>query len=97
MMLYTSTKAAQKAMVEVAALELADRGITVNSVMPGLTETPTMLAGLSPEFRQQIIDMSPSKRLGKPQDVAEVVAFLSNKKSQWVTGQHVLANGGGAI
>ena len=97
MILYTSTKAAQKLMVEVAALELAERNITVNSVMPGVTETPSMLSGLPAEFQQHIIEMSPSKRLGTPKDIAEVVAFLCSKNSQWITGQHILANGGGPI
>ncbi|MBP2654747.1 MAG: short-chain dehydrogenase/reductase [Firmicutes bacterium] len=97
MILYSATKAAQKLMVEVAALELAERGITVNSVMPGVTETPAMLEGLPLEFQQQIIQKSPFKRLGKPQDIAEVVAFLCSKNSQWISGQHILANGGGAI
>ena len=94
MALYASSKAAQKLMVEVAAQELANRGITVNSVMPGLTETPTMLANLPVEFMQEVIEASPFKRLGKPQDIAEVVAFLVNKNSQWVSGQHILVNGG---
>lgn len=97
MILYSATKAAQKLMVEVAALELAERRITVNSVLPGLTETPAMLAGVPLEFQRQIIQNSPSKRLGTPQDIAEVVAFLCRKNSQWVTGQHILANGGGTV
>jgi 3-oxoacyl-[acyl-carrier protein] reductase len=97
MILYTATKAAQKAMVEVAALELAERGITVNSVMPGLTETPNVLAGLPQEFRKQIMDKSPFGRLGKPEDIAEVVAFLCSRNSRWVTGQHILVNGGGTV
>lgn len=95
--IYTATKAAQKAMVEVASLELAERGITVNSVMPGLTETPGMMAGLTPEFRDMIIERSPFRRLGKPEDIAEVVAFLCSENARWITGQHILANGGGAI
>lgn len=92
--IYSSTKAAMQMMVVDAALELARRGITVNSVLPGVTETPNMNAGLPTEFRQMIIDQSPFKRLGKPEDIAEVVAFLSSKNSQWISGQNILVNGG---
>ncbi|HML37646.1 MAG TPA: glucose 1-dehydrogenase [Bacillota bacterium] len=92
--LYASTKAAMTLMVKVAALEFADRGITINSVMPGVTETPSMKEGLPLEFQQQIAERSPLKRLGKPEDIAEVVAFLASKNSQWVSGQNILVNGG---
>lgn len=94
MAVYSSTKAAVQLMVEVAALEFAPRGITVNSILPGLTETPTMLAHASPEHRQRTIERTPLNRLGTPEDIAEVAAFLASKGSQWVTGQHILANGG---
>ncbi len=92
MTVYTGTKAAIKSMVEVAALELAPRGITVNSVMPGIT--PTKRMDLPEEFRRSAAEATPFKRLGTPGDIAEVVAFLAGKSSQWVTGQHILANGG---
>lgn len=94
MSLYAASKAAQKLMVEVAAQELAGRGITVNSVMPGVTETPSMKAGLSIEYQEQIIRNAPFKRLGTPKDIAEVVAFLCSANAQWVSGQHILTNGG---
>jgi 3-oxoacyl-[acyl-carrier protein] reductase len=92
--LYASTKAALQLMVEVAAQELAERGITVNSVMPGLTDTPSVRAGLPLDIQQMIINKSPFKRLGNPQDIAEVVSFLCSKNSQWISGQHILVNGG---
>ncbi|MCL1896582.1 MAG: glucose 1-dehydrogenase [Clostridiales bacterium] len=94
MALYTSTKAAIKLMVEVAAQEFAGRGITVNSVMPGLTETPSMMAGLPDEFRQMVAGSTPFKRLGRPEDIAEVVAFLCSSGAGWVNGQHILVDGG---
>ncbi|NTV90278.1 MAG: SDR family oxidoreductase [Clostridiales bacterium] len=92
MSIYTGTKAAIKAMVAVAALELAPRGITVNSVMPGVT--PTKRMDLPEEFRKFAAEATPFKRLGTPDDIAEIVAFLAGKSSQWVTGQSLLANGG---
>ena len=91
---YVASKAAIVAMVEVAALEFAERGITVNSVMAGVTETPCAMAVIPVEFQKFIASQTPMKRLGTPQDIAEVVAFLCSKNSQWVTGQHILANGG---
>ena len=94
MAVYSSSKAAVQLMVEVAALEFAPRGITVNSIQPGLTETPTLLRFASPEHVRKAIDSTPLGRLGTVQDIAGVAAFLASKESQWITGQHILANGG---
>ena len=94
MAVYGSSKAAVQLMVEVAALEFAPRGITVNSIQPGLTATPTMLRFASQEHIQKAIDSTPLGRLGAPEDIAEVAAFLCSRESQWITGQHILANGG---
>ena len=82
-------------MAEVAAQELAHRGITVNAVLPGLTETPAMEAGRLPdEFKQMVADNTPFKRLGTTEDIAEVVAFLCSKESQWINGWQIMADGG---
>ncbi len=91
---YSSSKAAAQLMVEVAALEFAPRGITVNSIQPGLTGTPTMLNYAPAEFVQHCADRTPLGRLGMPEDIAEIAAFLCSKESQWVSGQHILASGG---
>ncbi len=91
---YSSSKAAVQLMVEVAALEFAPRGITVNSIQPGLTGTPTMLKYAPEAHVQKAIDNTPLGRLGMPEDIAEIAAFLCSKESQWVSGQHILASGG---
>lgn len=91
---YSSSKAATQLMVEVAALEFATRGITVNSIQPGLTGTPTMLKYAPAQFVQHCADNTPLGRLGMPEDIAEIAAFLCSKESQWVSGQHILASGG---
>lgn len=91
---YSSSKAATQLMVEVAALEFAPRGITVNSIQPGLTGTPTMLKYAPQAHVQKAIDNTPLGRLGMPEDIAEVAAFLCSKESQWISGQHILASGG---
>uniref|UniRef100_UPI0035CAE194 SDR family NAD(P)-dependent oxidoreductase n=1 Tax=uncultured Sphingomonas sp. TaxID=158754 RepID=UPI0035CAE194 len=91
--MYASSKAAVLKMTEVAAVELGVRRINVNSVIPGITDTP-MAKALSDEAKQPIIDATPRHRLGTPDDIAGVVAFLVGPDAVWVTGQHILANGG---
>ena len=94
--IYASSKAAVKAMTEAAAQEFGGRGITVNSIMPGVTDTP-MTKGLPPDLKRMVIDSTPMKRIGQPEDVADVVAFLVSEKARWINGQHILLNGGGKI
>lgn len=94
MAVYSSSKAAAQMMVEVAAQEFAPRGITVNSIQPGLTGTPTMLRFASPEHIQAAVDKTPLGRLGTAEDIAGVAAFLASDEARWITGQHILANGG---
>ena len=91
---YSSSKAATQLMVEVAALEFAPRKITVNSIQPGLTGTDTMLKYAPAPFVQSCAERTPLGRLGMPEDIAEIAAFLCSKESQWVSGQHILASGG---
>jgi 3-oxoacyl-[acyl-carrier protein] reductase len=91
---YTGTKAALEAVVEIAAMELGHRGITVNSVAPGVTVTNMSQAVLSPEFIDQVTRETPLRRIGQPVDVARVIAYLCEKDSQWISGQHITANGG---
>lgn len=93
--IYTASKAAVKALTEVFAMEAGERGITVNTVMPGPT-VPGMFQG-APEARQkEIALLSPFRRLGQPADIADVVAFLVSEDARWITGQHLLINGGGS-
>jgi len=95
MSLYSSTKAAINMMAEIAAQEFADRGITVNVVLPGLTKTTHMEEDPLPEdFMHNIINSTPFKRLGCTEDIAEVVAFLCSKSSKWINGKQVIADGG---
>lgn len=93
---YAASKAAEKIFTEVLAREIGDRNVTVNSVMPGPT-IPGMFAGIDPETQQQAAALSPFNRLGKPQDIADVVAFLVSEEARWITGQHILVNGGATM
>lgn len=89
---YTSSKGALHTLVEVMAPELAKRKITINSVQPGLTRT-SMADDLPEDFVKMVTEASPFKRLGTPMDVAQAICMLCEKRSQWVSGQHITANG----
>ena len=90
------SKAGSKLIVEVLAIELGHRGITVNSVMPGATNTE-FIKDAPQEERDRIAAGSPLGRLGEPDEIADVVAFLASDQARWLTGQHVLANGGARV
>jgi 3-oxoacyl-[acyl-carrier protein] reductase len=91
--IYASSKAAVLKLTEIAAIELGQRRITVNSVIPGITETP-MTTALPKEATAPVAEASPYKRLGTPADIAAVVAWLASPDALWVTGQQIVANGG---
>ena len=95
MILYTASKSALHSVVEIAAKELGSRGITVNSVLPGVTATSKTLADLPPEFLKAVADATPLGRVGDPSDVAAAVVMLAGPGSGWISGQHIMANGGG--
>jgi 3-oxoacyl-[acyl-carrier protein] reductase len=73
---------------------LGPRGITVNTVSPGGTETDLLHQVVPREAQKQMAQSSPMGRLGRPEDIADVVAFLASAEGRWVTGQNIRANGG---
>jgi 3alpha(or 20beta)-hydroxysteroid dehydrogenase len=93
---YTSTKFAIRGMTKVAALELGPHGIRVNSVHPGMIETDMVKDAAGGHE----IDLSPAakrialRRMGQPEDIAEVVLFLASDRSAYVTGAEISADGG---
>ncbi|HBU8514083.1 SDR family oxidoreductase [Klebsiella pneumoniae] len=91
---YNGTKAAVEAFTRVFAKELRGRRITVNAVAPGPVATELFLNGKSEEQIQTFSKMPPLERLGEPNDIAGVVAFLAGKDGGWVNGQVLRANGG---
>ncbi|UPT84601.1 glucose 1-dehydrogenase [Bradyrhizobium barranii subsp. apii] len=93
---YTATKGAVDVVTGVLANELGPRKIRVNTVSPSLTETEgTHSAGmLASEFEAGIIAQTPLGRLGQPQDIADVVAFVASDDARWVTGERISAGGG---
>ncbi|GAA2688396.1 MULTISPECIES: SDR family NAD(P)-dependent oxidoreductase [Nonomuraea] len=92
--LYTASKAAVEQFSRVAAKELAGRGITVNTISPGPTDTDLLREATTEQQRQAVATMTPLGRLGTPADVAAVVAFLAGPDSGWVTGQNIHVDGG---
>ena len=91
---YAATKAAVEALTHVAAKELGSRGITVNAVSPGPIETALFLTGKSAAQVQSITQLIPLGRLGQPEDVSGLIAFLASPDGGWVNGQVIRANGG---
>ncbi len=87
---YLGSKAALEQYTKGLAQELAPKGITVNTVSPGFTETGMM----TEEYRQIGIQLSPMKRLGVPKDIADVVAFIVSEEARWLMGQTIQVGGG---
>ena len=91
---YAATKAAVEAMTRIMAKELRGRNITVNAVAPGPTATALFLDGKSEAEVDALARLAPLERLGCPEDIAGVVAFLAGPDGAWVNGQVLRANGG---
>ncbi|BCF95788.1 3-ketoacyl-ACP reductase [Paraburkholderia sp. PGU19] len=92
--IYNATKAAVESFTHVFAKELRGRNITVNAVAPGPVATSLFLDGKTDEQIQAFAKMPPLQRLGQPEDIASVVAFLAGTDGAWVNGQILRANGG---
>jgi 3-oxoacyl-[acyl-carrier protein] reductase len=93
---YASSKAGLIGLTKSLAAEVASRGITVNSVAPGMIET-AMTDALNEQQRERILANIPAERLGKPEDVAACVAFLASQEAGYVTGHTLHVNGGMAM
>jgi 3-oxoacyl-[acyl-carrier protein] reductase len=92
---YGMSKAALLALTRSLAVELGPRGITVNCVSPGFTETEMTAKALAePAFVNRLLAITALGRLGRPEDIAAVVAFLASDDGGWLTGQWIEATGG---
>jgi 3-oxoacyl-[acyl-carrier protein] reductase len=94
---YTASKAAVEQFTRVAADEFADRGIRVNSISSGPNDSGPggiLRCSTSAEHRRQAAAMTPLGRVGEPEDIADIVAFLVTPDARWLTGQNLHATGG---
>jgi 3-oxoacyl-[acyl-carrier protein] reductase len=90
---YAGSKAAVDAFTRCWSAELAPRRINVNSVVPGIVDTD-LISHMSAERRARSVATVPLGRIGQPEDIADVVAFLASDKARWITGQEIVASGG---
>lgn len=92
-------KAGIEALARYLAVELADRNINVNVVCPGLVDSHALqaFASIVPDvndYKQRLVERTPAKRIGTPDDVARVVVFLCSPQAEWIRGQTIIADGG---
>ncbi|WP_067680881.1 SDR family NAD(P)-dependent oxidoreductase [Nocardia miyunensis] len=92
---YCAAKAGVLMLIEVAALELAERGIRVNAISPGLVDTP-LVAGIAlvPGLREEYLENTPLGRSGRPEEIADAAVFLTSDQTRWMTGATIDLNGG---
>ncbi|WP_077296943.1 SDR family NAD(P)-dependent oxidoreductase [Virgibacillus pantothenticus] len=90
---YSASKGGVKLLTQTETAEYAAKGIRINNVNPGYIDTP-LLAGLPEEARQELINLHPIGRLGKPEEVAKAVAFLASDDASFITGASLLVDGG---
>ena len=93
---YCGAKAGMIGMTKCLAKELAGRNVTVNAVAPGYIDTD-MTAVLPEKVKEVVLAQVPLKRMGKPEDIAEMVAFLVSDKASYITGQTMMVDGGMGI
>ncbi|MFV0344282.1 MAG: 3-oxoacyl-[acyl-carrier-protein] reductase [Anaerocolumna sp.] len=90
---YSAAKAGVIGMTKTLAKELGSRGITVNAIAPGYIKTD-MTEALKEELKEKIAEAVPLKRLGNPEDIAEMATFLVSSKASYITGQVIEIDGG---
>jgi 3-oxoacyl-[acyl-carrier protein] reductase len=89
---YAGSKAAVEQFSLALSKELGPRGITVNTVLPAIVDTGTLV--LPDEVIAQLIQQTPLGRLGQPRDIADIIAFLVSDQARWMTGQMIRVGGG---
>jgi 3-oxoacyl-[acyl-carrier protein] reductase len=90
--IYSASKAAGERFAFALAKEIGHRQVTVNVVSPGVTDTDGLI--MPQEALDALVQQTPLGRLGKPNDIADVVAFLVSDDAHWLTGQNIQVNGG---
>ncbi len=93
---YSASKAGIVALTRVLALELGRHNVLVNAIAPGLIDTP-LTQKLNPAVLGKLIEAQPTKTMGKPEDIANLVSFLVSVQNQFITGQTIYVDGGKSI
>ncbi len=91
---YSASKAALDTLTRIWAQDLGKRQITVNGVAPGATESDMFNAAIPDDFKEVMASKTALGRIGRPDDIAAVVAFLASEDGRWVTGHTIAADGG---
>jgi NAD(P)-dependent dehydrogenase (short-subunit alcohol dehydrogenase family) len=91
---YSATKAAIIALTRSDAIDYSEYKIRINCVCPGLIDTPMTTAMGDPAAMQWVVDSTPLKRMGKPNEIADCCVFLSSTRASWIQGQSIVADGG---
>jgi 3-oxoacyl-[acyl-carrier protein] reductase len=91
---YVATKAAVEQLTRVFAKEAGERGINVNSVSPGPTNTELFTKGKPQEVIDRLASLSPFNRIGEPEDIAKIIVFLASDEAKWINAQNIGINGG---
>lgn len=91
---YSATKTGLLGLTRSIALAVADKGIRINAIAPGLTDTAQPRYGNTEEQIAERVKAIPISRLGQPQDIAEMACFLVSEQASWITGQVYHVNGG---
>ncbi|KAF9488016.1 NAD(P)-binding protein [Pleurotus eryngii] len=94
---YVASKGAVEQVARVLAKDLGSRGLTVNTVSPGPVDTPLFRAGKPEEVIKKIAAQNPNNRVGLPEDIAPMVAFVASPAAQWINGQNLRVNGGAVL
>jgi len=90
---YCATKGAVEQLTRIFAKEIGSRGINVNAVSPGPTETDLFLEGKSQQEIDRLAASNAFNRLGQPEDIGRVIVYLASDASKWISGQNIGANG----
>jgi len=93
---YSASKAGVIGLTRVLALELGKYGVLVNAIAPGLIDTP-LTQKLPKDILEELIHAQPTKAMGRPEDIANTVSFLSDENTNFITGQTIYVDGGKSI
>jgi len=94
---YSTAKAGVIGLTKSVAKEAGSDGVTVNTVLPGMTRTPTIETFMADKYKQLIIDNTPLGRMGEAEEIASVIAFLASDEASYITGTPIPVSGGWGI